>query len=405
MTPFLDIWNKLAGNLGIVTERMRQNRMDMAANEELNLRNANEALASAMQGADPEQSAIIAQEMRDRAVQANENIQAINRGTPAQQLPTSTQLVAPFYEQRQALRQNLEAQGIEFTKKLRDEYHAGILSSQAAIDKVNTEADTLLNLASSSGLGSEDKSVQARFRSMLGASAGDLLAGEMRGGGPIGEILSGLLGAGDNHIYSPDEIVKGVSAWRSGQLSSLQAQHDTLVKSALSHGFQLDEGGGLQDLNIPQYQSQKPNIPSAPIVPAPPPNAQPVPGNIPSQQQEHNQIVRNATIGGIAGHYLLHGLVNRVAAALTGASVGRAAGPIGSVVGAIGGAVAPQIIEHATDTLDERIHQVAGPNVYETSEGELVDASGAPISVPRGLAEQVKRRALARRQAIMRPVN
>lgn len=407
--PFRAIWQRVAGDLGITTARMHQSQMDMMGTQEEDLRDANEGLASAIQSADPNQAAVLAQMMRDRALQADTNIKLINNGQMPQQLPTTAQLLDPYYMQREQQEQTQREQAFQFTKGLRDEYHKGITETQNAIDKITTQRDTMLNLASSSGLGSDDKTVQQRFKQMLGSIASNTDAESLRGGGPIGELIATFLEGNDKKVYTADEIIKGTTAWANGQLAAPQAQLAALQKSAIAHGFQLDEGGGLLDLNEPSYRPQKPDMPTGPagdILPVGlPPGTKRVPAGNPTAERAATRasIAKGATAGGILGHFLLHGAAEEAGASL-GVNVGRLGGPLGMAAGAALGAIGGYGYDEAQTTLDQRLNAIA-PGSFETPEGKIIDANGNAVAIPRGLAEQVRRRALARRQAVMRPTN
>jgi hypothetical protein len=271
-TPFLDVWNHIAGRLGIVTDRMHQSQLDMAANQEGDLRDTNIALASAMQDADPEQAAILAQTMRDRAQQTNANIDAINRA-PARVLasgvtpggvtpiPTAAQTVAPFYQEREQGRiaAEIDAQNkaFELTKQRRDEFHNEILGEQKNIDTANREANTVLALLNKEGADSDV--TQSRFRDFTGMSLGDA-----KNGGELGSIgvhglghfdLGALLGISPEKKASYDEIVKGVAAIQGAQTQAATARIQALQQHAVASGFSVDPNtGGLLDVNVPQYK-------------------------------------------------------------------------------------------------------------------------------------------------------
>jgi hypothetical protein len=272
MTPFLNIWDQIAGKLGIVTDRMHQSQLDMAASQEAQLRDANTAIASAMQDADPEQAAILAQTMRDRAQQASDNIAAINRAparvlqsgvTPGgvTPLPTGAQTVAPFYQEREQGRiaANIDAmnKAYDLAKQRRDEFHNEITGEQKNIDHAQAEANTVLGLLND--LGADSDVVQSRFRDFTGMSLGDT-----KEGGELGSVgvhgighfdLGTLLGITPEKKASYDEIVKGVAAIQSAQTQAAKARITALQQHAVASGFSLDpETGGLLDVNIPQYQ-------------------------------------------------------------------------------------------------------------------------------------------------------
>jgi hypothetical protein len=401
--PFRAIWQQLAGNLGITTERMHQNQLDQTAQQQQELTSANEALATVIQSADPEQQQVAAQMMRDRAQAASANITAIQNNQQPQQLPNAAALVSPFYGAMEQRRQGLEdasaTAAYEQLKALHSEYHTGLTTNQSAIDKVNTEADTVLQLAGPDGLGSDDKAVQAKFRKLLDASAADLSAGDIKGGeGPINKILGALLGAGESHVYSPDEISKGVSAWRMGQLGTLTQQRSALTKSALAHGFQLDEGGGLADLNVPSYGHGASPTPVGGSPSTPPPPAGTTPVKVDPNAMGGRMAV-GSVVGGAGGHMLGHALIG---GALEGAGLGRLAGPLGMAAGAVIGGLGAAV---GGTTLDERIHQVTGGDAFETGDGKIVNAQGQPVPLPRGLADQVARRSRARREKAQRATN
>jgi hypothetical protein len=269
--PFRALWQQLAGDLGITTGRMRENALDQQADQETQLRSANMAIAQAMQGGDEEENAILAQMMRDRAQVASQNIAAIQRGQAPQPTTGAAALVAPFYQQREQGRIAAETDAqnklYELAKQRRDEFHTEITGEQKKIDSAQAEGNTVLKLLND--LGADSDVVQSRFRDFTGMSLGDSKDGEL---GTIGVHglghfdLGSLLGISSERKASYDEITKGVAAIIGTQTDAAQKRIAALQHHAVAAGYSLDpETGGLQDLNIPQYEqgTTKPRAPNA----------------------------------------------------------------------------------------------------------------------------------------------
>lgn len=255
-TPFRDIWQTLADDLGITTKRMRESRLDMAGDQELALRNSNMALAEVIRTGSPEEQAIAAQRMRDVAAATSRNMGAIRRtGQPELNIASAGELTAPFYQQREQGRLAGEADTqnkmFELAKQRRDEFHDRITQAQAQLSSVRTNADTFLSMLNE--LGANDAAVQARYRDLVGMSTSDAK-------GSAGALTVGVPGLGRLNVggepetkFDYNQMVKGVAAWLAPQAATLNGQLKMLETAAVKSGFELDPSGGLLDVGAARY--------------------------------------------------------------------------------------------------------------------------------------------------------
>jgi hypothetical protein len=254
-TPFRDIWQDMAGGMGITTKRMRESRLDISADQEARLRDANMALAEIIRTGSPEEQAIAAQRMRDVAHATSANLQSIQRtGKPQYGIPAAGDLVGRFYDERQQGRIASEADTrnkmFDLTKQRRDEFHGALTRVQDQLGSVQSSHDTMIELLNK--LGAHDPMVQSRYRDLVGMSSGEA-KGER---GPYELAIHGLghinLGGEPETDFNYDQIVKGTAAWLTGQTKNLLTMQQQLSSAAVQSGFQLDPSGGLTDVGVPK---------------------------------------------------------------------------------------------------------------------------------------------------------
>lgn len=267
-TPFRDLWQTAAGEAGITTKLMRKNALEAEAAQELELQNANIALAEAFQGATPEEQMQIAQLMRDRA--------AVHRpGGQTPDVPNGAALAAPFIAAQQQRREAGEAAEADWLAKQeqrqydlrrerRDEYKTQIQDFYSRTRSANAEADTVLRLLNELGDGSE--AVQSRFRDLIGMSVGDAKQSgdglSLSGRVSIPGLSVSVGGGGDEaQKYTRDEIIKGVLAWRQGQTDLYMELARGYNQSAVNDGFYVDTTDGVvhvEDLTTPDDMGYRP---------------------------------------------------------------------------------------------------------------------------------------------------
>jgi hypothetical protein len=278
-TPFRDIWQQLAGDLGITTKRMRENRLDLGADQEARLRNANMALAEVIRTGSPEEQAVAAQQMRDVAQATSANLKGIDRtGKPQYNIPAAGELVAPVYDARERGRIAAETdagnKAYELAKQRRDEFHNDLTKIQDALESVQTNHNTFVEMLN--GLGADDPAVQSRYRDLIGMSSGEA-KGES---GPLNIGIKGLaslnLGGDADVKFTYDQMAKGAARWLKGQTDPLVGYQQAKAAAAVKSGFTLDPSGGLLDVGVPQYRApvSRPDVSASnagvPTVPNPP---------------------------------------------------------------------------------------------------------------------------------------
>lgn len=129
-TPFKDIWQVIARDMGITTKRMRESALEAEASRINELHAFNRSLAEAMTapGTTPEDQAQLALIMRDAAFATD----AINKNAirfarqgrieALPRLPGAAEVLRPMYEDQEEYRQAQEAAAVRRAQELQDEY-------------------------------------------------------------------------------------------------------------------------------------------------------------------------------------------------------------------------------------------------------------------------------------------
>lgn len=254
-TPFRDVWNQLAGDLGITTKRMRTMAADEAAEEARLTGYLNEQLGGTLKEAgllatEPTERAQLA-ELDSRRRRFSALAQHHDPAVRAAALTQLAQLSAdPLLEQIDAARETRRTEERELRLERRNEYKTELSGTAEQLRNAETEFNTFTEMLNEAGASSSV--VQARFRDLVGLSGADV-RGE-RGAmtlklGPLGSVN---LGGEDDKVFSYDEMLAASSGWYRGQRSALEQRLNALAQAATADGFALDTRTGsveLEDLN------------------------------------------------------------------------------------------------------------------------------------------------------------
>lgn len=257
VTPFQDIWQSIAGGMGITTQRMHRRMLEDEAALALVDRTISEQLMQAAQFAtndiDREQLARVADEQAQLRALAGHSDPNVRRAALTQMagIGERTGTWLEDVESRQEeLGQRQYDLRLERRKELKDEL-SGNFKTLRNLDAEYNKVIGLLNT-----LGDKDPAVQSAFRNLIGTSFAEVRGDEgVRVGlslPGLGNVFSAQVGEGEDTTYTKDQIIAAATAWRNAQADTLKNLIKELNTQAEKDGFKVNTETGdveVEDLN------------------------------------------------------------------------------------------------------------------------------------------------------------
>lgn len=261
-TPFKDLWQSLASDLGITTKRMRLNAADVAAREASTARdldgsiNASLRAAGAIAGTDMDRAQIAElDQQRQRWARLAQHPDAQVKRAAIQQLAALS--TDPLLEDMESMQEEAASQERELRIARRDEYRTEINATTDALRNAETEWNTFTEMLNEAGAQSDV--VQSRFRDLVGLSGADVRGDPGTFNLKLGPLGSIKLGEEEDKTFTYSEMVAAASGWYRGQRKALDTRLQALAQGAQQDGFALNTESGkveLEDLNT----SYQPNV-------------------------------------------------------------------------------------------------------------------------------------------------
>lgn len=261
-TPFKDLWQSLASDLGITTKRMRLNAADVAAREASTARdldgsiNASLRAAGAIAGTDMDRAQIAElDQQRQRWARLAQHPDAQVKRAAIQQLAALS--TDPLLEDMESMQEEAASQERELRIARRDEYRTELNATTDALRNAETEWNTFTEMLNEAGAQSDV--VQSRFRDLVGLSGADVRGDPGTFNLKLGPLGSIKLGEEEDKTFTYSEMVAAASGWYRGQRKALDTRLQALAQGAQQDGFALNTESGkveLEDLNT----SYQPNV-------------------------------------------------------------------------------------------------------------------------------------------------
>jgi hypothetical protein len=261
-TPFKDLWQSLASDLGITTKRMRLNAADVAAREASTARDLDGSINSSLRAAgaiagtdmDRAQVAELDQQRQRWARLAQHPDAQVKRAAIQQLAALSTD---PLLEDMESMQEEAASQERELRIARRDEYRTELNATTDALRNAETEWNTFTEMLNEAGAQSDV--VQSRFRDLVGLSGADVRGDPGTFNLKLGPLGSIKLGEEEDKTFTYSEMVAAASGWYRGQRKALDTRLQALAQGAQQDGFALNTESGkveLEDLNT----SYRPNV-------------------------------------------------------------------------------------------------------------------------------------------------
>lgn len=254
-TPFRDLWQSLAADMGITTKRMRLNAADIAAREASAARDLDGSIqqslrdAGVIAGTDMDRAQIAElDKQRQRWARLAQHPDANVKRAAIQQLAALS--TDPLLEDMEGARETAAAEERELRLARRDEYRTELNSTVESLRNAETEWNTFTEMLNEAGAQSDV--VQSRFRDLVGLSGADVRGDAGTFNLKLGPLGSIRLGEEEDKTFTYSEMVAAASGWYRGQRKALDVRLQALAQGAQRDGFALNTESGeveLEDLN------------------------------------------------------------------------------------------------------------------------------------------------------------
>lgn len=254
-TPFRDIWQSLAADMGITTKRMRLNAADIAAREASAARDLDGSIqqslrdAGALVGTDMDRAQIAElDKQRQRWARLARHPDKNVKAAAIQQLAALS--TDPLLEDMEGMREEAASQERELRVARRDEYRTELNATTEALRNAETEWNTFTEMLNEAG--AQSPVVQSRFRDLVGLSGADVRGDAGTFNLKLGPLGSVRLGEEEDTEFTYSEMVAAASGWYRGQRKALDTRLAALAQGAQRDGFALNTESGkveLEDLN------------------------------------------------------------------------------------------------------------------------------------------------------------